>query len=95
MDDDKWKSIHETMVSLLPTVEDWFAHIQKMINALKDENKEEWHKFVVDYDRTYGYPTMMHFMSGSPPSDEIPTNPSENYRYLHHSFRKFKPKEWQ
>ena len=90
---DKWDEYYYTpMVTNFPTIEQWFAYVQNLINELKGENKEGWHNFIVNYDRTYGYPTMMHFTSGSAPSDEIPTSSSpSNFRYFHHEFRKFKP----
>ena len=89
---EKWdEENYNPMVALFPTIEEWFAYVQDMINKLKEKNKEGWHNFVVNYDRAYDYPTMMHFTSGLPSSDEIPTNPSNNFRFFHHEFKRFKP----
>jgi len=90
---DMWDLYHYTpMVALFPTMEQWFAYIQSMINELIAENKEGWHTFVINYHRTYGYPTMIHFTSGSTPLDESISSSTSNSRYFHHELRKFKPR---
>jgi len=89
---DIWDLYHYTpMVAQFPSIEQWFAYIQSTIIELKTENKEGWHNLVINYDRTYGYPTMIHFTSGSTNSNESTSSPRVYSRYFHHEFRKFKP----
>ena len=89
---DMWdKDYYTPMVAQFRTMEEWFAYIQGMIHELKAENKEGWHNFVINYDRTYGYPTMIHFTSGSTPSDQLTSSSTSKFRYFHREFRKFKP----
>jgi len=91
-DSNMWEKYSYTpMVTLFPTMEQWFDYIQEMINELNTDNKQGWQNFVVNYDRIYGNPTTIFFTSGNATSDESINNSTSTFRYFHHEFKRFKP----